>query len=292
MFSIRREQGRLDEVRPVVEAVARLNRESATWRPGLAALYAELGLLDAAGALLDDVAADDLASVPHDALRWGSLSYLADAAVAVGHRAAAEQVYRELRPFSGYAILVSGLACYGAADRYLGRLAELCGRSAAAIDHLEAALRFDEAIGAATWTAHSQLALGQFLARRRRRSDEERSAELLTAALTTASTCGLAAVAERCTAALAELEPSAVDTSATLTARELMVLRLVAEGATNRQIGASLNLSRAHGGQPPALDPHEDRHGQPHRGGHARRPAGPTGMSRRSGRGGRAGRRR
>ena len=48
MFSLRREQGRLEEVRPVVEAVVRLGRAHATWRPGLAAVYAELGMLDEA----------------------------------------------------------------------------------------------------------------------------------------------------------------------------------------------------------------------------------------------------
>ncbi len=34
MFSLRREQGRLEEMRPVVEAVARLERQHAAWRPG------------------------------------------------------------------------------------------------------------------------------------------------------------------------------------------------------------------------------------------------------------------
>ena len=52
MFSLRREQGRLDEMRPIVEAVARFDRAQAAWRPGLAAVYAELGLLDEARAEL------------------------------------------------------------------------------------------------------------------------------------------------------------------------------------------------------------------------------------------------
>ena len=33
LFSIRRDQGRLDEARPMVEAVARLGQAGATWRP-------------------------------------------------------------------------------------------------------------------------------------------------------------------------------------------------------------------------------------------------------------------
>ena len=53
LFSIRREQGRLDEARPVVEAIARLGRAGSTWRPALAVMYAELGLHDEAVAEID-----------------------------------------------------------------------------------------------------------------------------------------------------------------------------------------------------------------------------------------------
>ena len=79
LFSLRREQGRLDEARPVVEAVARLGRSGSTWRSALAVLYAELGLHDEAAAEIDVLHADRLAAVPRDALWHGSLSYLADA---------------------------------------------------------------------------------------------------------------------------------------------------------------------------------------------------------------------
>ncbi len=64
MFSIRREQGRLDESRPLVEAVARFDQAGATWRPALAVLYAELGLRVDAARELDYLVADGLAAVP------------------------------------------------------------------------------------------------------------------------------------------------------------------------------------------------------------------------------------
>ena len=51
MFTIRREQGRLSEMRPMLEVVARLGRHAAVWRPGLAASYAEVGLYDEARAI-------------------------------------------------------------------------------------------------------------------------------------------------------------------------------------------------------------------------------------------------
>ena len=46
MFAIRRAQGRLDEVTPVLRSLAASNDPPPVWRPGLAALYAELGMLD------------------------------------------------------------------------------------------------------------------------------------------------------------------------------------------------------------------------------------------------------
>jgi DNA-binding CsgD family transcriptional regulator len=183
----------------------------------------------------------------------GSLSYLADAAVVTGHAEAAAILYRELSPYRGYVVLLSGLACYGAADRYLGRLAEQIGRLGDAAGHLEAALRLDEAIGSRTWVAHSQLALGQHLARRGRAVDRRRAGDLLAAARADAAACGLAAVARRAGDALAELgelDGAGPDQGGrggpvvALTARERTVLRLVADGRTNRQIGDALHLSQ------------------------------------------------
>ncbi len=55
MFSLRREQGRLHELRPMLELAARLGQDRAAWGPGLAAVYAEVGMLDDARRLLDRI---------------------------------------------------------------------------------------------------------------------------------------------------------------------------------------------------------------------------------------------
>jgi DNA-binding CsgD family transcriptional regulator len=245
MFSIRREQGRLDEVRPVVEAVARRDRSASTWRAGLAALYAELGHLDEGTALLDQLVAEDLSTIPHDSLWTGALSFLADACVATNHRAAAELVHRELAPSTGVRVAIVGLASYGAADRYLGRLAEVRGRPDEAERYLEAALRLDERTGSPTWTAHSSYALGRFLARRGRRDDRSRARELIARAYDTTTTLGMATMAARCEAVVQELGPRGSDAgvASPLTRREASVLQLVAQGRTNRQIGEQLHVS-------------------------------------------------
>ena len=91
MFSLRREQGRLDEIRTVVEAVARFDRSEAAWRPGLAAVYAELGLLDEARAEVKLLVTPGLPLVPRDALYLAAMTYLADAVAIVGDRSAARR---------------------------------------------------------------------------------------------------------------------------------------------------------------------------------------------------------
>jgi DNA-binding CsgD family transcriptional regulator len=245
MFGIRREQGRLEEVRPFVEVVANASQGVMAWRPGLAAIYAELGLLDDARELLDDIVADDLATVPRDSLWAASLSYLADACVATAHATAASVVYRNLLPYSGLVVTASGLGAYGAIDRYLGQLAELLARPTDAARHLESALRFDERTGSPTWSAHSRCALGVFLARRARRDDQTRAHELLSEAEATAQSLGMAALARRCRSALATMrdtDPDAVDPG--LTTRELAILRLVAQGKTNKAVGEELHVSQ------------------------------------------------
>ena len=201
LFSIRREQGRLDEARPIVEAIARLGRAGSTWRPALAVMYAELGLHDEAVAEIDVLHADRLAAVPRDALWHGSLSYLADACAAVGHREGAAVVYDELVGWRGLVVQVGHLlAANGAVDRYLGKLAALLGHDREAEIHFEAALRLDAAAGMPVWLAHTQLDYGLALLAR----DQPRGEDLLRAALTTAELLGMATVAASARSALGE----------------------------------------------------------------------------------------
>ena len=72
MFGIRREQGRLAELAPVIRILATDEPSGGAWRPGLAALLAELGMHDDVRRELDLVRADGL-----DAFRAGALDRLA-----------------------------------------------------------------------------------------------------------------------------------------------------------------------------------------------------------------------
>ena len=63
MFAIRRAQGRLAEVTPVLQLLAASPDPPPVWRPGLAALFAELGMLDQARMQFAELAPDSFAAV-------------------------------------------------------------------------------------------------------------------------------------------------------------------------------------------------------------------------------------
>ncbi len=244
MFSIRREQGRLAELRPMLELAARLDGSDSGWTPGLAAVYAEAGMTTEASALLDRLAAEQLASLPNDSLVPGVMSYLADAAFECAHRAIAQQVLSRLAPYAGLSVYVPGLVCYGAADRYLGRLYSTLGQHDAALAAFEAALELDERAGWSTWIAHSQFALAHHLAAMTRRAHLERARELARDAAATAESLGMSGLSRRADALLHALRPTPPDAGGSLTRRESEVLRLLCQGKSNRQIGEKLHASQ------------------------------------------------
>lgn len=246
MFGIRRDQGRLDEARPMVEAVVRLGRQDEAWRPALAALYAELGLLDAAAQELRGLVHDGaVRGVPRDALWWGALSYLADACCATGDRDAAAVLHRELRPASGLVVQVGTfLAAYGAVDRLLGELAAVLGRTAEAHRRFRAALDLEHRAAMPAWVARTSLSYGRFLAGRSPARASE-AARLLRTATDLAARHGLTALRRRADAERERMpDRAAARPAAGLSARELEVLGLLARGLTNHEMGLRLRISR------------------------------------------------
>ncbi len=82
MFGVRREQGRLAELAPVMRVLAAGDRGGGAWRPGLAAMLAELAMEEQVRGELDRVRAEGLEPL-REGLWLASLTYLADAAGAV-----------------------------------------------------------------------------------------------------------------------------------------------------------------------------------------------------------------
>ena len=136
MFGVRREQGRLAELAPVIRVLAAGDRGGGAWRPGLAAMLAELAMEEQVRGELDRVQAEGLEPL-REGLWLASLTYLADAAGAIAHEEVASLVYPLLAPLAGTNVMIGhGVACYGAADRYLGMLAATLGEDDRAAEPL------------------------------------------------------------------------------------------------------------------------------------------------------------
>jgi DNA-binding CsgD family transcriptional regulator/tetratricopeptide (TPR) repeat protein len=240
MFGIRREQGRLAELAPVVRILAASKDRGGAWGPGLAAVLAELGMHDEARRELERVRRNGLIEL-RTGLWMASLVYLADAAALVGDARTAAEVYSELLPSAGTIVTVGhGVACYGSADRHLGVVAATAGEREIARGHLEVALEVDRAMGAWTWLAHSQYALGKLLVEAGG-DDRARGRQLLQEAGSLAERIGMPPLLGRVRAAggLTARRPPPDG----LSPRELQILRLVAKGLSNREIGERLTVS-------------------------------------------------
>lgn len=154
-FLLRREQGRLAGLAPILRTIVELNPKAALWGPGLAALYAELGMLDDARAELERLATDGFAALPDDGTREQCLAFLAEVAVAVGDGARAGWLLDALRFREGTLLMFFGnSSSHGPADRLLGMLASTAGRVEDAEGWFERALAFSRRLPSPLWVAH------------------------------------------------------------------------------------------------------------------------------------------
>jgi class 3 adenylate cyclase/tetratricopeptide (TPR) repeat protein len=197
MFTIRREQGRLAEVAPVLKRFINNNPRDSAWRPGLALVACDLGFDKPAHKILTEIAAGGFA-IPVDAKRTLTLSYLAEVCVRLDDGDSAKRVYDLMLPYQDMAVVAPvATVCCGAAARYLGSLAGVLRDWEAADAHFERALALDESLHAWPWHAHTRYEYAVVLLKRNRKQDRAYATELLASAAATAERFGMVALGQR-----------------------------------------------------------------------------------------------
>ena len=102
MFTIRREQGRLAEVAPVLKRF--IDAGEISWRPGLALIASDLGFEEAARSTFAEMAEAGF-DFPADSRRTLTLSYLAEVCTFLHDTVEAGRLYDELLPYRDNVIL-------------------------------------------------------------------------------------------------------------------------------------------------------------------------------------------
>ncbi len=244
MFCLRREQGRLREALPLLGHFVDTTPKGQIWQPGLALLYAELDMREESRAQFESLPWDRTSTAPRDASTLTIAMFSAEVCVYLRDAARAALLYPMLKGHAG-ALLVADSAgpCLGSADRLLGSLASVMAQWELAERHFEAALATDSKTASRVWLAHSGHDYAVMLHRRALPGDSDRARALLTNALVESSALGMHALTARITALIDAIAAPPPAFPCGLTEREVGVLRLMAIGRNNREIGQVLAIS-------------------------------------------------
>lgn len=196
MFSLRREQGRLGEVAPLLKQFVATTPRESSWRPGLALVYAELDMLEDARREFEQLAADDFEAIAADSTWINCMAMLSEVCCALGDAARAQKLYARLQHLAHCNVISAPtVACYGVVARHLGMLATAIGDWEVAEGHFEHALEANTQQGGVPWVAHAQYQYARMLRTRGRPADQERIVRLLAESGATAKALGMNALA-------------------------------------------------------------------------------------------------
>lgn len=198
MFTIRREQGRLREIAPIVAHFVEERGAGAAWRPGLALAFHEIGETDKAREQFERMAGTDFKCVPRDSLWQTCLSYVTEVCDGLEDTRRAEILYRLLLPYAEQTLVVgNAIACLGATSRFLGQLASIMRLWEESEGHFQHAIEFNRRLKALPWLAHSQYQHARMLRRRDRPEDRDRADDLMAEAGSTAELLGMRGLAAK-----------------------------------------------------------------------------------------------
>jgi predicted ATPase/class 3 adenylate cyclase len=198
MFTLRRMQGRTDEVDDQIRAFAKQYPAVPAWQTALALLEVENGNDEAALKIYDALVADEFEALPRDANWVTSLALLAEGVARLRHRAHAAELYNELLPFADRNVVVGGgWVCHGSISRFLGMLATVLGHYEEAERHFAVALQMNQRLKARPLVALTRADYAHMLAERADEGDLTHANEMIGEALRVAGEIGMSGLVER-----------------------------------------------------------------------------------------------
>lgn len=192
------EQGRLDELRDEWQGVVDQFPRAAFAKAWLSLADAELGDSDGARRGLR-LLAEQIPQRPRNGIWLPAVALASVLSAHLNEPDAAGSLYPVLLPYAGHIIAFTApqpVVCLGSASFYLALLATVTARWAEAADHFEAAIGAHDRLGARPFLARTRYEYARMLLRRGQPADRGRAVGLLDRALATASSMGMAAVAE------------------------------------------------------------------------------------------------
>ena len=198
MFTLRREQGRLQELEAALRGFAEQYPAFRIVRYWLACLYSEIGCEEKTQDEFEALATHDFADLPQDVSWLMALAFLSQACTVLGDTSRATKLYALLLPYAGRSVVYGNAVAYhDSVSHHLGLLAAILGRWDEARTHFEMALACNVRLGARPRLAHSQYEYARILIARKQPGDQQKATGLLSQALATAQKLGMAGLVEK-----------------------------------------------------------------------------------------------
>ncbi len=237
MYMVNREAENLEAARPIIEAGLGNN---AMWTPGVLAICTDLGIEAKAQDLMHEMLSRTPVAYSGTAIWPAVLVYLAEAAVKYGNADSLEKVLPMLREYDGYNLIVGqSVTVMGSSNRYLAQVCAALGDAEGARKHFETALSMDSTMRSPLHEADTAALFSVWLREQGDRDDAKKARQLESRARAIAEPKGLTRIL-----AIVDSQSGAADLPDGLTPREIDVLRFLADGASNKQIGEALFISQ------------------------------------------------